>query len=1205
MAGNVPTSDRNWRRWSLAGFGPVLVASLLVINTAKPEPLFANPIDLAYPLVLALGVTGAGLTVAHKDYSPEEIWSLTRWTGVVTVVFAALSLWGVFLVLRAGGLVTLAINIVTAAIATGAGIGIILGEYDRRRRQESARAETVETAVENAMDGVALLNADEEYVMVNQAHADLYGYDGPEAMVGETWRMCYEPETVDEFEDEIMPTLSEAGVWRGEAEGVRADGTTFPQELSLTTLADGGIICVVRDISERVEREQELTSTTNLLSTLVGNIPAGILAEDSDRRMLFTNQAFCDIFGIEAPPEELVGSDCEAAADRIKDLFVESERFIERTNQSVITETRIEREEYDLVDGRTLERSAIPVELDGEETGHLWVYHDVTERTQYERRLNALHETTRKLMTATSRETIATHASDAANNILELPLNGIHLYDDAEEGLVPVAWSSETEALVGKPPTFTPGDGVAWQTFETGEARVFDDVSASDEVYNPETPIKSELHLPLGEHGVFLVGETTPEAFDQTDVTLAKLLATNVETALDRADREQSLRDREAQLVQERDRFATLFEHIPDPAVTVDLDADESVTQSVNQAFQDVFGYTEAEAVGTSLNDLIVPDEFEQEAERIDERALADEQLIQEVRRQTADGEVRDFLFRNVPIGSETGEAYGIYTDITERKRRERTFEALNEVTRSQIQASTPSQICDLAVGAARDVLNLPLSGIHLIDETEQALQPIAVEPEVAERLDESELSFDDPNTVIWEAFDTGEIRVLQDFQEIPDERLPDPDTPVQSAVVLPLGTHGVLIIAAKESYAFDEDDIHLAELLATTTATALDRTAQERTLERLHEATRELMSVSDEQAIADLTLEAASTVLGFSLVSVRYLDTDENALVPVTITDEGRETLGEPEVFHDGESLAWDPLETGEPRIVEDVTEYGTSVNAGTGVRSLLILPLGEYGTLNIASTTVDAFDETDVSLAQILAANVETALDRADDERELRERERELRQQNEQLEEFASVLSHDLRNPLNVATGRLEFIEGEEHEEHLEAIRRAHERMDALIEDVLTLARQGQTVGETTVIPVQRTVTQAWRQVDTGTATIDADIDLEIEADESRLQQLFENLFRNAIEHGGDGVTVRVATLADGTGFYVADDGPGIPSDEREKIFDHGYSTAAEGTGFGLAIVQQVVRAHNWTIAVAESIEGGARFEIRGVTPVGDRND
>ncbi|WP_255491984.1 HAMP domain-containing sensor histidine kinase [Haloarcula sp. JP-L23] len=111
---------------------------------------------------------------------------------------------------------------------------------------------------------------------------------------------------------------------------------------------------------------------------------------------------------------------------------------------------------------------------------------------------------------------------------------------------------------------------------------------------------------------------------------------------------------------------------------------------------------------------------------------------------------------------------------------------------------------------------------------------------------------------------------------------------------------------------------------------------------------------------------------------------------------------------------------------------------------------------------------------------------------------------------------------------------------------------------------------------------------------ATVDVDLDTVIEADESRLQQLFENLFRNAIEHGGEAVTVHVGALEDGTGFYVADDGPGIPSEKRDQIFDHGYSTVADGTGFGLTIVQPIVQAHGWELAVTESAEGGARFEI-----------
>ena len=86
--------------------------------------------------------------------------------------------------------------------------------------------------------------------------------------------------------------------------------------------------------------------------------------------------------------------------------------------------------------------------------------------------------------------------------------------------------------------------------------------------------------------------------------------------------------------------------------------------------------------------------------------------------------------------------------------------------------------------------------------------------------------------------------------------------------------------------------------------------------------------------------------------------------------------------------------------------------------------------------------------------------------------------------------------------------------------------------------------------------------------------------------------------MEHGGD-VTVVVGPLVDGEGFFVADDGPGIPEADREAIFDVGVTTRDSGTGVGLSIVETVAEAHGWSVAVTESADGGARFEFTGVTP------
>jgi PAS domain S-box-containing protein len=214
--------------------------------------------------------------------------------------------------------------------------------------------------------------------------------------------------------------------------------------------------------------------------------------------------------------------------------------------------------------------------------------------------------------------------------------------------------------------------------------------------------------------------------------------------------------------------------------------------------------------------------------------------------------------------------------------------------------------------------------------------------------------------------------------------------------------------------------------------------------------------------------------------------------------------------------------------------------------------------------------------------------------DERQVRELER----QNERLDEFASVVSHDLRNPLNVAEGRLTLAREECDSAHLDDVARALERMAALVDDLLTLAREGKSVETTTAVDLAATAENCWLNVGTADATLVTESTQTVQADRSRLAQLLENLFRNSVEHGGDDVTVTVGDLDDG--FYVADDGTGIPASDRETVFESGYSTASQGTGFGLSIVSDIADAHGWTVSVTDSAEGGARFEVTGVERV-----
>jgi PAS domain S-box-containing protein len=207
------------------------------------------------------------------------------------------------------------------------------------------------------------------------------------------------------------------------------------------------------------------------------------------------------------------------------------------------------------------------------------------------------------------------------------------------------------------------------------------------------------------------------------------------------------------------------------------------------------------------------------------------------------------------------------------------------------------------------------------------------------------------------------------------------------------------------------------------------------------------------------------------------------------------------------------------------------------------------------------------------------------------------ELRRERDRLDEFTSIVSHDLRGPLNIAKGHLELLASDSELEPtdlktLEKATDAIDRAEELLEDVLSLAQEGKVVENKEMVGLRELAESTWEYVETESAELEVSVSGTIRADPSRLQGLFENLYRNAIKHGGPAVRVRVGELD--TGFCISDTGPGIPDGKREEIFDTGYSTSETGTGFGLQIVKQVAEAHGWEINVTASAEGGARFEF-----------
>lgn len=214
-----------------------------------------------------------------------------------------------------------------------------------------------------------------------------------------------------------------------------------------------------------------------------------------------------------------------------------------------------------------------------------------------------------------------------------------------------------------------------------------------------------------------------------------------------------------------------------------------------------------------------------------------------------------------------------------------------------------------------------------------------------------------------------------------------------------------------------------------------------------------------------------------------------------------------------------------------------------------------------------------------------------------ELEDANRLLREKNRRLDEFASVVSHDLRNPLSIASGNLGLArtaeDEEEREEFLDKVEGAHDRMDRLIDEVLSFTRQGEEAYEPVGVSLAAVTEKAAANTHLPEENLEIRDDVEIHADRDGIQRAFENLLRNSVEHSDGDVNVKVGSSED-CAFYVEDDGPGIPEDEREKVLESGYTTADGGTGFGLPIVRRTAEVHGWSVEVGEGDEGGARFEF-----------
>jgi PAS domain S-box-containing protein len=716
----------------------------------------------------------------------------------------------------------------------------------------------------------------------------------------------------------------------------------------------------------RKTAERERDECADRFETLVEQSPDPIVAIDPDCEVVFANAAVERVFGYE--PEAVVGD----SALKLLDESIRS-RVESAVADHVADEGVLERDYVELP-GRHRDGREVPLAVSYREIvcggDHYFsaVVRDASQRTRLEERLEAekrkteeLHEVAVMLEECETAEEVCRLAVETAEQLLEFDLCAVDTVEDDE--LVPRAVSKgvPTDGYYTTTP-LSAEDNLAARAYRTGESLRTGDLHAEG-VDPAASGYRAALTVPVADIGVFQAVSKEADAFDESDRELAELLASHVAQSLRRIHSE-------AALQAERDRFAALFENVPEPTVDYELRDGRPIVRSVNEAFEEVFGYDEGEAVGRSIDDLIVPESERLEAEILNEWVDAGERVDAEVRREAADG-VRDFLLRNAEVPESRGN-YVIYTDITERKKREERHRSMTE-----------------------DVLDNTDVGIFVLDEAFDVAWA---------------------NSAVGEYFGLDREAVLgEDKRTLVEDRIADAVADAETFVETVTATYD------DNSYAEEftchvrpgegRDERHLhhrsrpiesglyaggrVELYYDVT----ERVEREAMLDALHSATRDLMTAERQRTICETAVDTAREVLDIPHATVFRWEEADGALDPYVLTDETASEMGEPPTFESGEGLVGSVFADGESVHLDNAWDDPRALDDGSeGIRAFGAFPLGEWGVLTVASGEVGAFDDYEMDLVRVLAANTEVALNRA-------AREAELADQRSQLAELDRI--------------------------------------------------------------------------------------------------------------------------------------------------------------------------------------------------------
>ncbi|MEA5388048.1 PAS domain S-box protein [Haloarculaceae archaeon H-GB11] len=407
-------------------------------------------------------------------------------------------------------------------------------------------------------DALLLVDVDGRITFANERVRDLFGYD-PEELVGERVELLVPDGIGDDhvamreayFADpETRPMGASLDLL-----AQRKDGSTVPVDISLSPVESERpeVVVAVRDVSEQEALRAKYRK-------ILQSVPdAVVVAETATGEIVEVNERVIDLFGYE--PSELVGmtqSDLHPhdEAGRYEALFEHhvsaGERLISELpdGSDVYVETK--------AGARVpVEINARVFELGGQER-IVGIFRDVSARKDRERTLEGLQRAAQRLLAATNREEVATIVSETAASVFDWEVNSVHLFDDERDALVPAEWTDAVAAeFDGPPPSIPAGDGIAWEAFAREEVAVAVDLRDAVTPLAADTDVRSQLVVPLGDHGVLVVCSYVPDDFDESAEALAKVLAAHAAATLDRVERECDLEAQNERLEQ----FTSVVSH--------------------------------------------------------------------------------------------------------------------------------------------------------------------------------------------------------------------------------------------------------------------------------------------------------------------------------------------------------------------------------------------------------------------------------------------------------------------------------------------------------------------------------------------------------------------------------------------------------------------------------------------------------------------